>query len=68
MNTAESNDSMTPSQLITNHIAELADWRGPMLARLRALILDAAPGITEEWKWDHAGVCLQRQCGCYRCV
>ncbi len=52
MNTAESNDSMTPSQRITNHIASLRDWRGPMLARLRALILDAAPGIVEEWKWD----------------
>lgn len=43
---------MTPSQRITNHIASLRDWRGPMLARLRALILDAAPGIVEEWKWD----------------
>ena len=52
MNPPNSNDSMTPSQRITNHIAELADWRGPMLARLRALILDAAPGIAEEWKWD----------------
>lgn len=52
MNTPSSNDSMTPSQRITNHIAELADWRGPMLARLRALILDAAPNIAEEWKWD----------------
>lgn len=52
MNTAELNDSMTPSQRITNHIASLRDWRGPMLARLRALILDAAPGIVEEWKWD----------------
>ena len=52
MNTAESNDSMTPSQHITNHIASLRDWRGPMLAHLRALILDAAPGIVEEWKWD----------------
>ena len=52
MNTPESNDSNTPSQRITDYIAGLADWRGPMLARLRALILDAAPGIAEEWKWD----------------
>ena len=52
MNTAESNDSMTPSQRITNHIASLTDWRGSVLARLRALILTAAPGIVEEWKWD----------------
>lgn len=41
----------TPSQLITSQIAELADWRGDMLARLRKLILKAAPDITEEWKW-----------------
>jgi len=42
---------MTPSQLITNQIEELADWRGEVLARLRLLIHEAAPGITEEWKW-----------------
>ena len=52
MNTAESNDSITPSQRISDYIAGLADWRGPMLARLRALILEAAPGIIEEWKWE----------------
>jgi hypothetical protein len=52
MKQAASKDAMTPSQRITNHIAELADWRGPMLARLRKLILEAAPGIAEEWKWD----------------
>ncbi len=45
---------MTPSQRITQQIAELADWRGKMLARLRKLILEAAPDITEEWKWDTA--------------
>lgn len=52
MKKADSEDGMTPSQLITNQIAELADWRGKMLARLRKLILEAAPDITEEWKWD----------------
>ena len=52
MKKADSKDDMTPSQLITNQIAELADWRGKMLARLRKLILEAAPDITEEWKWD----------------
>ncbi len=45
-------DGMSPSQLISNQIAELADWRGKTLARLRELILGAAPGITEEWKWN----------------
>ena len=52
MKKADSKDGMTPSQLITNHIAELADWRGPMLARLRKLILEADPDMVEEWKWE----------------
>ena len=43
--------SETPSQLIDARIAELADWRGPVLAKIRALIHEAAPGIVEEWKW-----------------
>jgi hypothetical protein len=43
---------MTPSQLITQRIEELGDWRGQRMARLRQLILEAAPGISEEWKWD----------------
>ena len=51
MNKAEPTASPTASQLITNHIAELADWRGKMLARLRQLILAADPALTEEWKW-----------------
>jgi hypothetical protein len=43
---------MTPSQLITQRIEELSDWRGPMLAKLRKIILAATPELTEEWKWD----------------
>jgi len=43
---------MNASERITNSINELADWRGTMLARLRTVILEAAPGIVEEWKWD----------------
>jgi hypothetical protein len=43
---------MNTSERITSHINELADWRGKMIARLRKLILDAAPGIVEEWKWN----------------
>ena len=50
----DSNAGMTPSQHIDNQIKELSDWRGKMLARLRKLILEAAPEITEEWKWDTA--------------
>jgi hypothetical protein len=51
MKKTDSNDGLTPAQLITNHIAELADWRGKSLARLRKLILAADPAIVEEWKW-----------------
>ena len=42
------------SQLINDQIAELGDWRGDLLKKLRKIILDAAPGITEEWKWGTA--------------
>ncbi len=45
---------MRPSELIDQQISELADWRGHMIARLRKLIHDADPNITEEWKWDTA--------------
>ena len=51
MKKADSSDTTTPAQQITNHIAELADWRGAMIARLRQLILDTDPAIVEEWKW-----------------
>jgi hypothetical protein len=54
MKQADVKADMTPSQLITNQIAELSDWRGKLFARLRKLILDAEPGIMEEWKWGTA--------------
>jgi hypothetical protein len=54
MKKTDSKDGITPSQLIDNQIAELADWRGKMLVRLRKLIHEAAPNIVEEWKWDTA--------------
>jgi hypothetical protein len=41
----------SPSELITQRIAELGDWRGETLARIRKLIKEADPEITEEWKW-----------------
>ncbi len=40
------------TQRITDYIHGLGDWRGQMLARLRALILDADPDMAEDWKWD----------------
>ena len=39
------------SRLIDQRIRELGDWRGEALARMRALILEADPEMTEEWKW-----------------
>ena len=39
------------SALIDKRIAELADWRGETLGRMRALIHDAVPDVVEEWKW-----------------
>jgi len=41
----------SPSALIDARVKELADWRGEMLSRLRALIKEAEPEVTEEWKW-----------------
>src|SRR5215475_13287713 len=41
----------SPSQRIDERIKELGDWRGKMLAQLRALIKQADPGVVEEWKW-----------------
>jgi hypothetical protein len=43
---------MSASELIDKRIAELGDWRGELIARLRALIRAADPEIVEEWKWD----------------
>jgi hypothetical protein len=45
---------MTATELISDQISKLGDWRGEMLARLRRLILEAAPDVTEEWKWGSA--------------
>jgi hypothetical protein len=39
------------SALISKRIAELGDWRGDTLARMRKLIQDADPKVVEEWKW-----------------
>ncbi len=54
--------SPSPSHLIDARIAELGDWRGEMLARVRALIKQADPEVVEEWKWrgvpvwEHGGI------------
>ena len=41
----------SPSRMIDARIKELDDWRGEMLARIRSLIKQAVPDVTEEWKW-----------------
>jgi hypothetical protein len=52
----------SPSQRISERIAELGDWRGTTLARMRALIASADPDVVEEWKWmgtpvwEHDGI------------
>ena len=45
-------DGAAAARLIDTRIQELGDWRGETLARMRKLILAAAPGIVEEWKWN----------------
>ena len=55
-------ESQPASDLIDRRIAELGDWRGATLARMRALIKEAAPDVVEEWKWrgtptwSHGGI------------
>jgi hypothetical protein len=47
----ETIQAKSPSQLISERIAELGDWRGETLAHVRKLIKEADPEIIEEWKW-----------------
>jgi hypothetical protein len=51
MKKSEAKGTITPSALIDARIAELGDWRGEMLARLRTVVHAADPDIVEEWKW-----------------
>jgi hypothetical protein len=44
-------EALPASALIDRRIAELGDWRGPALARMRKLIQQAVPKVVEEWKW-----------------
>jgi hypothetical protein len=45
---------MIPSKLIDQQIAKLTDWRGQTIAKVRKIVHDADPGITEEWEWNMA--------------
>ena len=51
MENSGSHEGTSASQLIDARIAELDDWRGEMLGRLRALVKEADPEVVEEWKW-----------------
>ena len=50
----ESANDKSASQLIDQRIRDVGGWRGETLARMRALILEADPAMTEEWKWVKA--------------
>ncbi|CAM3506305.1 DUF1801 domain-containing protein [Deinococcus frigens] len=56
MNEPDTNAAQSAAQLITDKIAGLGDWRGETLGRLRGLILDAEPDVTETWKWGRTPV------------
>ena len=62
MQESSAQDGKTPSELIDGRIKELGDWRGETLARLRALIREAAPDAVETWKlrgvpvWEDRGI------------
>lgn len=51
MKKSSPNETRPAAQLISERIAELGDWRGETLARVRKLIHAADPGVVEEWKW-----------------
>jgi hypothetical protein len=51
MKKSASQASASPAELIDARIEELGDWRGELLARLRALVKEADPDVVEEWKW-----------------
>jgi hypothetical protein len=44
-------EGQSASELIDERVAELGDWRGQTLSRMRKLIKEADPGVVEEWKW-----------------
>ena len=51
MKKSDASQGQPPSELISKRIAELGDWRGKTLSRMRTLIKEAEPDVVEEWKW-----------------
>ncbi len=62
MTTSDASGGRSPSELISQRIADLGDWRGETLGRMRRLITEADPDVVEEWKWkgtpvwEHDGI------------
>lgn len=62
MSKSDSKKEQSPSRMIDERIEELGDWRGKILAQIRALIKQADPDVVEEWKWrgvpvwEHNGI------------
>ncbi len=62
MKKPDANQDQSASELISKRIAELKDWRGEALGRMRKLIREADPDVIEEWKWrgtpvwEHDGI------------
>src|SRR3954471_4565261 len=62
MTKSGSGEGQSASELIDKRIAELGDWRGETLSRMRKLIKEADPDVVEEWKWmgtpvwEHDGI------------
>ena len=51
MKKSGASEGQSASELISKRIAELGDWRGETLSRMRKLIKEADPDVVEEWKW-----------------
>ena len=51
MKKSEASEGQSASELITKRIADLGDWRGETLGRMRKLVQEADPDVVEEWKW-----------------
>jgi hypothetical protein len=53
MKKSNASQGQSAAELISNRIAELGDWRGETLSRMRKLIKGADPDVVEEWKWGN---------------
>jgi hypothetical protein len=51
MKKSDASQGLSASEMISNRIVELGDWRGETLGRMRKLIQETVPDVVEEWKW-----------------